>query len=408
MFSEKYSELRHNPFPLHLPYDDAKAHISQSGPGSLGLASLLYVQNLGEGGDIDHVILNSSKNIKSYLYNQAVYAISPLYVTSFCNEHCLYCNYRAENKSTEVTRIRLTESQLQAEIEFLVHQKGFRVIELVYASDPRINIDSICHHIKLAHSVLSTVGGGVVGLNAEPFDVSGYQRLLQVGLDFAVVWQETYNKERYELLHPGKTTKASFEHRLDVFDRMLKAGLKYFGMGVLSGLSDWRADWNMLMQHEHYLFETYGEVPSILGLPRLKPAKGAEFRFSTTTPSNAQLRSALAIHNLYSPNTLAFVNTRENFELCVSLAQGGGCLFTLDCSTIPGGYVLGTPGYQFPTGTFDSIKYAPLLCEHGLDPVFAWDFKMSHSFEANIYNYSGFLPLMNYSSNRLLKVGAGN
>lgn len=390
MFSDRYTELQHESPVTHLAHDDAMARLCRAGSGSLDIPSLLWTKNLGNGGDIDHVLLDASKNVKASIYNHAVYAISPLYVTSFCKEHCLYCNYRAGNKSADVTRIRLTETQLQAEIEFLVFQKGFRVIELVYSSDPHISLDTICRHIELAHSVLNTVGGGVVGLNSEPLEVSGYQRLLQAGLNFAVVWQETYDKKRYELLHPGKTTKSNFEYRLNAFDRMLKAGLQNFGMGVLSGLANWRSDWYMLMQHEHYLVENYGQAPAIIGMPRLKPAKGAEFKFSTTTPSDLQFRLALAIHNLYSPNTFAFVNTRENFDLCLDLAQGGGCLFTLNCSTVPGGYLLGTSGYQFPTKTFDSLEYAPLLCEHGLDPVFAWNFEMHRNIGHSIPSYADF------------------
>ena len=82
----------------------------------------------------------------------------------------------------------------------------------------------------------------------------------------------------------------------------------------------------------------------------------------------------MAAHALFDPEALPFVSTREPWTLCEELAVGGGCLFTFDCSTIPGGYALGGHGQQFPTFSFPLAEHAPRLRRRGLAPVFDWRF----------------------------------
>jgi len=318
-------------------------------------------------------ILDTSRQIKEKIFKNKVFPIVPIYVSSFCRECCSYCNYRAKNKYKMIKRIRLTPVQLRKEIEYLVLKKGLKVVELVYGSDPKI-ISEIPNHIKLAHIILDKVNGGMVAINAEPFTVEKYRILKESGLDFVVLWQETYQREYYKHLHPYKTPKANFNYRMDDFERMIQAGIRNIGLGILSGLAPWRTDWLLLMEHERYLFNNYKIRTSIVGVPRLKPAAGALIQFTPFVPSDKEFLLAVAVHNIFSPKALPFVNTREKFDLCTHLAKGGGTLFTFNCSTIPGGYVLGNEGYQFPTYDFDVNEYLPKLQSKGLKPIFNWNF----------------------------------
>jgi len=334
--------------------------------------SLLWSRDFGAGGDLDAAIFASANQKKQRLFGSDVYPIVPLYVTSICSEHCTYCNFRVENRGVAIERLRLNEQELRTETEYLIDQKGFRTIELVYATDPRVRVDAMCRQVDLVKDLLVRRGGGVVGINCEALDEHEYRSLIDAGLDFVVLWQETYDRRRYLEVHPGTTKKTHFEYRMDAFERMIAAGLTRFGMGVLSGLSDWRKDWGMLLEHEQYLSKYYGLTTSILGTPRLRRAAGAAFDDDSHVPTTAQFLAAIALHNLLFPGALPFVSTRENWETCLTMAMGGGSLFTLNCSTIPGGYALGHTGYQFPTETFDAPVFALRLREAGLNPVFLW------------------------------------
>jgi 2-iminoacetate synthase len=324
--------------------------------------------------DAYEAVLNLSREIKASIYKNKVFAIVPLYVTSICQEHCIYCNYRAGNKGNQIERIRLTNEQLKQEAQFLIEDKGLRVIELVYATDPMVRIPEICEHVHIVQELLEEVGGGMVGINAEPFDIEDYVWLKENGLDFVVLWQETYQREIYRHLHPGGTKKSNFDYRVDSFERMILGGIKHVGLGVLSGLAPWRLDWLLLIAHERYLQERYGVKPSILGVPRLKPAPGAKLQWTPFIPTDDEYLLAIAVHNIVFPTSLPFINTREAWELCVKASAGGGALFTFDCKTIPGGYTLGVTGCQFPTFSYDARIYRFRLEANGLSPIFDWSF----------------------------------
>ncbi len=325
--------------------------------------------------DLAAMVLRAAESKKGGRFRGTVFGISPLYVTSICQEHCAYCNFRVENKRAAVTRLRLTSEQLGEEVDFLVNRHGLRVVELVYSSDPLCDVPAIAEHIRITAEILERAGGGIVGINAAPFAVDQYEPLREAGLNFVVLWQETYNRQRYRELHPAHTPKGDFERRVTAFDRMIQAGIRNVGLGVLSGLAPWREDWLTLMAHEQYLRETYGVEAAILGVPRLKPARGALLQTTDDIPSDEEYLLAIAVHNLFSPGTVPFVNTREHWALCVEAVRGGGAIFTFNCATIPGGYTQGTKGYQFPTDDFPAAEYVPKLRAEGLSPVMKWTFE---------------------------------
>lgn len=370
MFSDRYrlaceevSEFSHmRPAPL----DSLRSMVAPD------FAPFLWNAEFGRGGELDRAILAGSAEAKTALYGGKLFIIVPIYVTSICQEQCLYCNFRGGNKGVEVQRRRLTDSELEREATYLVEEKGQRVLELVYASDPQMQVDAMCRHVELLRCVLERHGGGLVGISAEALEESEYRRLMSAGLCWSVVWQETYDRHRYAELHPGRTKKSNLEYRLNAYERMLAAGVEHVGIGVLTGLSDWRRDWAMLMLHEQYLLEQCGRGATILGTPRLKLAPGALMKEAPYAVTRQEFLATVALHNIFAPTTAAFVSTREDWELCVEMARGGGCLFTLNCSTTPGGYSLPHCGCQFTSGSYDASVYSAKLKAEGLEPVFKW------------------------------------
>lgn len=315
-------------------------------------------------------IIEAGRAVRQERFGGAILPVVPVYGSSICAESCLYCNYRRQNKEG-VERVRLSDGELEREMRFLVQEKGYRVLELVYASDPGIRAEDIARHTCLARGILQEAGGGVVGLNGPVMEEEGYRLLVDAGIGFVALWQETYDRARFAALHPPPGQKPDFEGRLDVFDRMRRAGIRHVGLGVLLGLADWRRDWGMLMLHGEYLRRLYGEGPAVLGIPRLKHAPGA-VKLEGRAPPDLEFRLAVALHQKAHPDCLPFVNTREAWDLCVELARGGGCLFTFNCSTIPGGYTRAHRGSQFFSHDFDGPEFAARAREEGLHPVLPW------------------------------------
>ena len=123
-------------------------------------APVLWSEGFGLKGDLDQSIIAGSTEVKSALYDGRVFVIAPIYMTSICEEQCLYCNFRGGNKGIGVERKRLSDDELEQEALYLIEQKGLRVLELVYAADPRVRVDAMCRHVELLRRCCSGMVAG--------------------------------------------------------------------------------------------------------------------------------------------------------------------------------------------------------------------------------------------------------
>jgi hypothetical protein len=166
--------------------------------------------------------------------------------------------------------------------------------------------------------------------------------------------------------------KRDFEFRLDLWDRVIAAGIKKIALGALLGLYDWRYDALATIEHGNYLRRAYALEPHAMGIPRLKPARGvlASQKPSRFTVSDDDYRLILSLYHLAFPRSRLFFNTRENYEMNISMVAAGD-LFTVDCDTFPGGYLRrDTPG-QFSTHGFpDRREVVRALAARGLASLY--------------------------------------
>jgi hypothetical protein len=100
---------------------------------------LFWTEGFGLAAELDRATIARSAEVKAALYGGRVFVIAPLCVTSICQERCICCNFRAGNKGVGVERRRLTDDELENEALYLIEEKGLRVFELVYATDPRLH-----------------------------------------------------------------------------------------------------------------------------------------------------------------------------------------------------------------------------------------------------------------------------
>jgi hypothetical protein len=74
-----------------------------------------------------------------------------------------------------------------------------------------------------------------------------------------------------------------------------------------------------------------------------------------------------ALYSWMIPGSLPWFSTREDFELSAKAAEGGGCLFTLTCSTVVGGYTR-SGAAQFPVFSRGYNEGVVWLREKGFHP----------------------------------------
>jgi 2-iminoacetate synthase len=273
--------------------------------------------------------------------------IIPVYLTSFCQNECLYCGYRQSNPLAE--RIRLSLEEFEKELD-LILSWGHRQIELVLSDDPEFGPVELARYVELTRLKLDALGGGVIALCSPVYEQKDYARLAAAGLDWIAEWQETYHRPHFERWHFPGSPKRQFEFRLDIWDRAIAAGITKVGLGALLGLYEWRYDALAVIAHGHYLRRTYGIELHTLGIPRLKSARGvlASQKPSRFTVSDEDYRLIISVYHLAFPRSRLFFNTRESYEFNLSMVAGGD-LFTVDCETLPGGYLRRRPPGQFST-----------------------------------------------------------
>jgi 2-iminoacetate synthase len=297
-------------------------------------------------------IHTAAQRVRKEVAPPTVEFVIPVYLTSYCQNECLYCGYRESNALTERKRLSLDEFGRELD---LILSWGHRQIELVLSEDPEFGPDVVTRFVKLTRRRLDRLGGGVVGLCAPVYERGDYVRLRDAGLEWVVEWQETYHQPHFDRWHVAGSPKRDIEYRLDLWDRVITAGIRKVALGALLGLYDWRFDALATIEHGNYLRRAYGLEPHAIGIPRLKPARGvlASQKASRFTVSDDDYRLILSVYHLAFPRSRLFFNTRENYEMNISMVAAGD-LFTVDCDTFPGGYLRhDTPGqfstYGFPT-----------------------------------------------------------
>jgi 2-iminoacetate synthase len=307
--------------------------------------------------------------VRERLAPHTVEFVIPVYLTSFCKNECLYCGYRKSNALAE--RVRLSLDEFDRELD-LILAWGHRQIELVLSDDPEFGPEVLARYVELARRKLDRLGGGVVGLCSPVYEREDYVRLREAGLEWVVEWQETYRQPQFDRWHVIGSPKRDFEFRLDLWDRVIAAGIKKIALGALLGLYDWRYDALATIEHGSYLRRAYGLEPHAIGVPRLKPARGvlASQRPSRFTVSDEDYRLILSLYHLAFPCSRLFLNTRENYEMNISMVSAGD-LFTVDCDTFPGGYLRHDRPGQFSTHGFpDRREVARVLAERGLESLY--------------------------------------
>ncbi|WP_411655522.1 hypothetical protein [Anaeromassilibacillus sp. SJQ-1] len=78
--------------------------------------------------------------------------------------------------------------------------------------------------------------------------MENYRKLKEAGIGTYILFQETYNKEQYEKLHPTGP-KSNYAYHTEAMDRAMQGGIDDVGCGVLFGLNLYRYDFVGLLMH---------------------------------------------------------------------------------------------------------------------------------------------------------------
>ena len=252
---------------------------------------------------------------------------APLYLSNECVNICKYCGFSRDNP---ILRTTLEIQKVQQEATHLA-DLGFRNLLLVAGEHPKFVSDSYLEECitQLRSSIPS------ISLEVGPMEAEQYRPLVNAGAEGLVVYQETYNREIYQEMHPSGP-KRDFDWRLDCPERAYDAGFKRIGIGALIGLAPWQEEVVALATHAEYLLKTCWKSFLTISLPRLRPAAGEfEPRYPMSDRELVQLICALRVT---FPQIGLVLSTREPVALRNGLFPLGITHISAGSHTEPGGY----------------------------------------------------------------------
>jgi len=295
-------------------------------------------------------------------FGRTIRLYTPLYLSNFCANSCLYCGFNKENQSQ---RIRLTLDEALAEAE-LIASEGFRDLLLVSSEDGAfINVDYLAALAGKLRNAFSSISIEIYQMSAPEYAV-----LFAAGIDGVTLYQETYDRRAYRYFHPAGP-KADYDNRLATPDNIARAGMREIGLGVLLGLADWRTETLALAEHAHYLIKWYWKSRVSFSFPRLRPAHevdGLQFEHLVSDKNLVQMITAL---RLCFADAGLVLSTRESARLRDHLIRLGITKVSAGSKTSPGGY----SGRAHATEQFQidddrtPTQVAEMIKAHGAEPV---------------------------------------
>ena len=234
-------------------------------------------------------------------FGNSVYLFTPLYISNYCENYCIYCGFNCHNK---IRRARLDEAQIEKELKAIAATGLEEILILTGESRAKSDVAYIGEACKLARKYFK-----MVGLEVYPMNSEDYAYLHQCGVDYVTVFQETYNADKYETLHLAGH-KRVFPYRLNAQERALKGGMRGVAFAALLGLDDFRKDAFATGMHAFLLQRKYPHAEISFSCPRLRPiVNNADI--NPKDVHEKQLLQVMCAYRLFMPFAGMTISTRE-------------------------------------------------------------------------------------------------
>lgn len=234
-------------------------------------------------------------------FGNSVSMFTPLYISNYCENHCIYCGFNCQNK---IHRGKLSLKEIEEELKEIADTGLKEILLLTGESRHMSNVDYIGEAIELAAKYFSTIGIEIYPLNSEE-----YAYLHNCGADFVSVYQETYNTDKYEQVHLSGP-KRIFPYRFHSQERALLGGMRGVAFGALLGLDDFRKDAFAAGLHAFFIQQKYPHAEISFSTPRLRPFINNEGN-NPNDVHEKQLLQVMLAYRLFMPFAGITISTRE-------------------------------------------------------------------------------------------------
>lgn len=318
--------------------------------------------------EVEEQIRTLAMEIKEKFYGRRIVMFAPLYLSNYCVNGCTYCPYHAKNRT--IPRVKLTQEQIRQEVTAL-QDMGHKRLAIEAGEDPVNNpLEYILESIDTIYSIHHKNGAiRRVNVNIAATTVEDYTKLKEAGIGTYILFQETYNKESYEKLHPTGP-KHDYCYHTEAMDRAMQGGIDDVGLGVLFGLEGYRYELVGLLMHAEHLEAAQGVGPHTISVPRICPADDIDTADFTNAVPDDIFEKIVAVIRIAVPYTGMIVSTRES-------RKSREAVLKLGISQISGGSRTSVGGYT-RTVRDDSSAQFDVSDTRSLDEVVYWLMKMGY------------------------------
>lgn len=313
-----------------------------------------------------------ASEIKQKFYGSRIVLFAPLYLSNYCVNKCTYCPYHLGNN--EITRKKLTQEEIYNEVVAL-QDMGHKRLAIELGEDPKMNpLEYVLESIKTIYSIKHENGAiRRINVNIAATSVENYRKLHEADIGTYILFQETYNKKQYEILHPSGP-KHDYAYHTEAMDRAMEGGIDDVGVGVLFGLDLYRYEFVAMLMHAEHLEAVHGVGPHTISVPRVRPASGIDTdEFLNAVPDDV-FEKIIALIRIAVPYTGMIMSTRESKEMRERALNLGISQISGGSKTSVGGY------FEEETGRTDCENTAQFDIDDNrtLDEVVNWLVDMNH------------------------------
>lgn len=308
-------------------------------------------------------IFELAEKVKKEFYGNRIVLFAPLYLSNYCINSCVYCPYHRQNK--HMPRKKLTQEEIAKEV-IALQDMGHKRLAIESGEDPVMApIEYILESIRTIYSINHRNGAiRRVNVNIAATTVDNYRKLKAANIGTYILFQETYNKESYEKLHPAGS-KHDYAYHTEAMDRAMEGGIDDVGLGVLFGLDSYRYEFAALLMHAEHLEAVHGVGPHTISVPRVKRAEDIDPNAFDNGIDDGIFAKICACIRLAVPYTGMIISTRESPAVREKVIRFG-------ISQISGASRTSVGGYVEPEPEEDSTNQFYVSDQRTLDEVVNW------------------------------------
>lgn len=247
-------------------------------------------------------IAQKARYEKQKHFGNSVYMFTPLYISNYCENLCVYCGFNCKNK---IHRAKLNYEEIEREMQSISKSGLQEILILTGESRKYSDVEYIGEACRIASKYFK-----VIGLEIYPVNSNEYKYLHECGADYVTVFQETYNSDKYSELHLGGH-KRIFPYRFNAQERALMGGMRGVGFASLLGLDNFRKDAFATGFHASLIQKKYPHAEIALSCPRLRPIINNE-NINPRDVHEKQLLQIVCAYRIFLPYSNITISTREN------------------------------------------------------------------------------------------------